>query len=95
MKRFSGVGRMKTTMVSLMAGCIANIILDPMMIFGLTPSLLWESRGGFGYRHWQTLSFVIYLFVYRLRPIRVRLHWRISARARMVGGSTPSAFPPL
>ena len=36
-KIFQAVGRMKTTMVSLMAGCVANIILDPMMIFGFGP----------------------------------------------------------
>ena len=86
-KIFQAVGRMKTTMVSLMAGCIANIILDPMMIFGFDPIPAMGIEGaalatGIG----QTLSFVIYLFVYRLRPIRVRLHWRdFRPRARMVG----------
>ena len=86
-KIFQAVGRMKTTMVSLMAGCIANIILDPMMIFGFGPIPAMGIEGaalatGIG----QTLSFVIYLFVYRLRPIRVRLHWRdFRPRARMVG----------
>ena len=33
-KVFQAVGSMKVTMISLMAGCIANIILDPIMIFG-------------------------------------------------------------
>ena len=36
-KVFQGVGRMKVTMVSLGAGCVANIILDPVMIFGWGP----------------------------------------------------------
>ncbi len=86
-KIFQAVGRMKTTMVSLMAGCIANIILDPMMIFGFGPIPAMGIEGaalatGIG----QTLSFVIYLFVYRLRPIRVQLHWRdFRPRANMVG----------
>ncbi len=76
-KIFQAVGQMKTTMVSLMAGCVANIILDPMMIFGLGPFPAMGIEGaalatGIG----QTLSFVIYLAVYRVRPIRVRLHWR-------------------
>lgn len=76
-KIFQAVGRMKTTMVSLMAGCVANIILDPMMIFGFGPFPALGIEGaalatGIG----QTLSFVIYLVVYRLRPIRVRLHWK-------------------
>ena len=86
-KIFQAVGRMKTTMVSLMAGCIANIILDPMMIFGFGPIPAMGIEGaalatGIG----QTLSFVIYLFVYWLRPIRVRLHLGdFRPRARMVG----------
>lgn len=86
-KIFQAVGRMKTTMMSLMAGCIANIILDPMMIFGFGPIPAMGIEGaalatGIG----QTLSFVIYLFVYRLRPIRVQLHWRdFRPRANMVG----------
>lgn len=34
-KIFQGVGAMKATMVLLAAGCIINIILDPILIFGL------------------------------------------------------------
>ena len=34
-KIFQAAGRMKTTMTSLLCGCIANIILDPLMIFGI------------------------------------------------------------
>lgn len=76
-KIFQAVGRMKTTMVSLMAGCVANIILDPMMIFGFGPIPAMGIEGaalatGIG----QTLSFVIYLVVYRVRPIRIRLRRR-------------------
>lgn len=33
-KIFQGVGRMKTTMVFMAAGCIINIVLDPVFIFG-------------------------------------------------------------
>ena len=36
-KIFQSVGRMKTTMFCMMSGCILNIILDPIMIFGLGP----------------------------------------------------------
>ena len=34
-KIFQAVGRMKLTMISLMIGCISNIILDPLLIFGV------------------------------------------------------------
>ena len=36
-KVFQALGKMKTTMVVLIAGCITNIILDPILIFGLGP----------------------------------------------------------
>ena len=55
-KIFQAVGAMKVTMFSLMCGCIANIILDPVLIFGLG----------------QVLSLVIYLIIYIRRPIRVK-----------------------
>lgn len=34
-KLFQAVGRMKMTMIGMMCGFIANIILDPLMIFGI------------------------------------------------------------
>ena len=36
-KIFQAVGRMRVTMVGLMAGSVCNIILDPMLIFGIGP----------------------------------------------------------
>lgn len=73
-KIFQAVGRMKVSMLSLMAGCIANIILDPLLIFGIGffPALGIEGAAlatGIG----QTVSLLIYLVIYRLRPIPVKL----------------------
>lgn len=34
-KVFQSVGRMNVSMIGLMLGCIANIILDPLLIFGI------------------------------------------------------------
>ena len=34
-KIFQAVGRMKVSMIALLGGCITNIILDPILIFGL------------------------------------------------------------
>ena len=64
-KIFQAVGNMKTTMISLMCGCITNIVLDPVLIFGygLFPAT------GIG----QTLTLAIYLVVYFVRPIRVHI----------------------
>lgn len=73
-KIFQAVGRMKVSMLSLMAGCIANIILDPLLIFGIGffPALGIEGAAlatGIG----QTINLLVYLVIYRLRPIPVKI----------------------
>lgn len=84
-KVFQAVGLMKVSMISLMAGCIANIILDPIMIFGWGPIPAMGIEGaalatGIG----QTLSFLIYVAVYLMKPIGVRVTPRLfRPRAQM------------
>ena len=73
-KVFQAVGAMKVTMLSLMCGCIANIILDPVLIFGLGPFPAMGIEGaalatGLG----QVLTLVIYIAVYLRWPIRVKI----------------------
>ena len=73
-KIFQAVGKMKVTMIALMCGCLTNIFLDPVMIFGLGPFPEMGIEGaalatGIG----QVVNLVIYLAVYRLRPIHVRI----------------------
>ena len=73
-KLFQAVGNMKTTMISLMCGCIINIILDPVLIFGYGPFPEMGIKGaalatGIG----QALTLAIYLVVYFVRPIRVHI----------------------
>ena len=72
-KIFQATGRMKTTMFCLAAGCITNIILDPLMIFGIGPFPQLGIRGaaiatGIG----QSLPVLIYIALYVLRPLPVR-----------------------
>ncbi len=73
-KIFQAVGKMTVSMVSMLCGCIANIILDPILIFGLGPVPALGIEGaaiatGLG----QVLTVVIYLLYYFLRPIPVKL----------------------
>ncbi len=68
-KIFQATGNMMVSMVSLLAGCMANIILDPIMIFGLGPVPRMGIEGaalatGIG----QLLSLVIYLAVWKFSP---------------------------
>ena len=65
-KMFQAVGRMKVTMAALIFGCVCNILLDPILIFGLGPVPAMGIAGaalatGIG----QLLSLCVYLFVYR------------------------------
>ncbi|MDE7057491.1 MAG: polysaccharide biosynthesis C-terminal domain-containing protein, partial [Lachnospiraceae bacterium] len=73
-KLFQAVGKMTVSMVSMLCGCIANIILDPILIFGIGPFPAMGIEGaaiatGLG----QVLTFVIYLLYYFLRPIPVHI----------------------
>ena len=42
-KLFQAVGRMKVSMIALLVGCISNIILDPLLIWGIGFSRSWVS----------------------------------------------------
>lgn len=64
-KIFQSVGRMKISMFSMLCGCIANIILDPLLIFGIGFFPEMGIRGaalatGIG----QVLTLVIYIIAY-------------------------------
>lgn len=73
-KIFQSVGRMKTSMLCMLVGCVSNIILDPLMIFGIGIFPEMGIRGaalatGIG----QIISLVCYLMFYILNPIPVKV----------------------
>lgn len=72
-KTFQAVGRMTVSMTAMLTGCITNIILDPVLIFGLGifPRMGIEGAAlatGIG----QTVSLIVYIIIYIFRPIPVR-----------------------
>lgn len=76
-KIFQSVGKMTVSMISMLCGCIANIILDPILIFGWGPAPALGMEGaalatGTG----QVLTLIIYLAFYLFQPIPVRIHFR-------------------
>ena len=86
-KVFQAAGRMKVSMVAMMAGCIANIVLDPLLIFGFGPFPGMGIEGaalatGIG----ECVPLVIYLLVYAARPIRVRVGRRYLSRNPRIAG---------
>ena len=97
-KIFQGVGNMKVTMIGLMVGCVSNILLDPLMIFGLGPFPAMGIEGaalatGLG----QVLNLVFYLIVYKMRPIPIQisrryLHPDKALAARLYSVGIPGAL---
>ena len=73
-KIFQSFGNMKVSMFSMICGFAANILLDPLMIFGagFFPALGIAGAAyatGIG----QCITLLVYLSVYFLRPVPIRL----------------------
>ena len=76
-KIFQAVGRMKVSMVSMLAGLVVNIILDPLMIFGLGPFPRMGIEGaayatGIG----QSVTLLVYLLFCVFRPLPLSFRWK-------------------
>ncbi len=73
-KIFQAAGKMKLTMFCMMCGCIANIILDPLMIFGIG---IFPAMGIAGAAYatgiGQCITLLAYLLFYVLCPMPVKI----------------------
>lgn len=71
-KIFQAVGRMKVSMISMMCGFVTNIVLDPLMIFGIGPFPKMGMAGaayatGIG----QSVTLLVYVWFCIFRPLPV------------------------
>ena len=86
-KIFQSVGNMNVSMFALAGGCIVNIVLDPIMIFGIGPVTALGIEGaaiatGLG----QLFSLLVYVIVYIFRPISVKISLKnVSFDKKMIG----------
>lgn len=75
-KIFQAVGNMKVSMISMMCGFITNIILDPLLIFGISffPEMGMAGAAyatGIG----QCMALLVYIICYKVQPIPVKIDW--------------------
>lgn len=76
-KVYQSVGKMKISMAAVLIGCVVNIVLDPIFIFGLGPMPELGIRGaawatGIG----QTASLLFYLILNHVKPLNVEISLR-------------------
>ena len=76
-KIFQAEGRMKVSMISMLCGCVANIILDPLFIFGIGvfPALGIQGAAlatGIG----QVIPLLVYLFLFVTKSQALHFRWR-------------------
>ena len=75
-KIFQAEGRMKVSMISMLCGCVVNIILDPMLIFGIGffPKMGIAGAAlatGIG----QVIPLVVYIIIFVKRPMAFHMTW--------------------
>lgn len=76
-KIFQSVGKMTVSMIAMLAGCVTNIILDPVLIFGwwIFPEMGIEGAAlatGIG----QVVTLVIYMIIYFKSGLPVKIRFK-------------------
>ena len=92
-KIFQGIGKMKITMYLLIVGCVINIILDPVLIFGLLGfPALGVAGAAIATVIGQISAFLLYILVYVRKSYAVcirlkyaRPDWKIIGQIYSVG----------
>ena len=85
-KTYQAVGKIAVSMLCMIVGCVVNIILDPVLIFGLGPFPKLGIEGaalatGIG----QTVNAGLYVIFYLIKPISVHIRIRQMRPTRDMG----------
>lgn len=73
-KFFQAAGRMKVSMTAMMCGCLTNILLDPLLIFGIGVfPRLGISGAALATGIGQLVTLAIYLVLYFTKPLPIRI----------------------
>ena len=68
-KYFQAMGMMVVSMLSMLCGCILNIILDPVLIFGIEGAAIATGIG-----QCSTLLIYILFYIFKKPPVTIRKH---------------------
>lgn len=96
-KYFQAFGNMKITMIGLSAGFLTNIVLDPILIFGIGFLPRLEIKGAaIATCIGQLATFVIYIAYYLARPANVRINIKyLKFNAKDVGSIYSIGIPAI
>lgn len=86
-KIFQSVGRMMTSMLAMLVGCVVNIILDPILIFGIgfVPALGMEGAA-IATVIGQIATLMIYIVLFIKKPIPVKIQRKYLTFNRAICG---------
>lgn len=86
-KLFQAIGRVRITMISMIAGCVTNIILDPIMIFGIGPCPAMGIKGAAAATViGQAVSLVCYLIAWARGSLYLHLSLAEGWKCRALAG---------